>query len=78
MKQGPAAARMIGMERILDRMRHWLDSDLVGVAVTLAAATVFGLAFLGFYVAGPVGGIAFAIFSIGLIAMIVVQPGRRK
>ncbi len=76
MKDGPATATMVGMERIRDRTRHWLESDLVGVAVTLAAATVFGLAFLGFYFAGPVGGIAFAIFSIGLIAMIAVQPGR--
>ncbi len=69
---------MAGMERIHDRMRHWMESDLVGVAVTLAAVAVFGLAFAGFYVAGPIGGIAFAIFSIGLIAMIVVQPGRQK
>ncbi len=67
---------MAVMERIHDRVHHWLDSDLVGVAVTLAAAAVFGLAFVGFYFAGPIGGIAFAIFSIGLIAMIVIQPGR--
>ncbi len=76
MKRWPVTATMVGMKRILDRMRHWLESDLVGVAVTLAAAAVFGLAFLGFYLAGPLGGIAFAIFSIGLIAMIAVQPGR--
>ncbi len=76
MKHGPVTATMVGMERIRDRMRNWLESDLVGVAVTLAAATVFGLAFVCFYFAGPVGGIAFAILSIGLIAMIVVQPGR--
>ena len=76
MQQGPVTATMVRMDRIADRMRHWLDSDLVGVAVTLAAATVFGLAFVGFYFAGPVGGIAFAILSIGLIAMIAVQPGR--
>lgn len=69
---------MVEMERVQHRVRDWLESDLVGVAVTLAAVAVFGLAFAGFYFAGPLGGIAFAIFSIGLIAMIVVQPGRPK
>ncbi len=78
MKPGSGTATMLRMERIHNRISDWLESDLVGIAVTLAAVAVFGLAFIGFYFAGPVGGIAFAIFSIGLIAMIVVQPGRSK
>ncbi len=67
---------MFQMERILDRLHYWLESDLVGVAVTVAAVAVFGLALVGFYFLGPVGGIAFAMLSIGLVAMIAIQPGR--
>lgn len=65
------------MERLSELINRWMESDLVGIATTLAAVAVFGLALLGFIFAGPVGGIVFAVFSIGLVVMIATQPGRR-
>lgn len=38
---------------------------------------MFGLALLGFFLIGPVGGILFAVLSLGLVLMIAAQPGRR-
>lgn len=54
-----------------------MESDLVGIPVTLGAVAILALALGSFYFVGPLAGIAFAVLCIGLIAAIAAQPGRR-
>jgi hypothetical protein len=58
-----------------DRVRHWMDSDLVGIPVALAAAAVVAATIVGFYVAGSLGGVLFAVLGLGLVALLVIRPG---
>jgi hypothetical protein len=54
-----------------------MTSDLVAIPVTLAAIAVFGAAVGGFYLAGPIGGLLFALLGLGLAYLVMIQPGRR-
>ncbi len=54
-----------------------MTSDLVAIPVTLAAIAVLGVALGGFYLAGPVGGLLFALLGLGLAYLLMIQPGRR-
>ena len=55
-----------------------MTSDLVGIPVTLAAVAAFGVALALFFVAGPLAGLAFALLGLGLVYLVVEQPGRRE
>lgn len=55
-----------------------MESDLVGIPVTLGAATVVALALGGFVIAGPLAGILFAALGGGLIYLLITQPGSRR
>lgn len=68
---------MIELMRIADKVRHWMESDLVGIPVTLAGAAVVALAIGGFYVAGPLAGFVFVTLGLGLIYLLVTRPGSR-
>lgn len=65
------------MSRFRAKLYDWMTSDLVGIPVTLAAVAVFAAAIGGFYLAGPVGGIGFALLSLGLAYLVLIQPGRK-
>ena len=55
-----------------------MESDLVGIPVTLGAVTVVALALGGFVIAGPLAGILFAALGGGLIYLLITQPGSRR
>jgi hypothetical protein len=54
-----------------------MGSDLVGIPVTLAAVAVVAITIAGFWLAGSVGGILFALLGLGLIWLLVVRPGSK-
>ena len=66
------------MDRFKDKLRHWMESDLVGIPVTLAAAAIVAVAIGAFYFAGPLGGLAFAVLGIALVVVVAAQPGRQQ
>lgn len=61
----------------MDRLRGWMESDLVGIPVTLAAVAVFAIGLIGFWVAGSIGGVLFAVLGLGLVLLLVVRPGSK-
>jgi hypothetical protein len=64
--------------RMADKLRDWMESDLVGVPVTLGAAAVVALAIGGFVIAGPLAGILFVVLGGGLFYLLITQPGSRR
>jgi hypothetical protein len=69
---------MIEPMRIADKLRDWMESDLVGIPVTLAGVAVVALAIGGFFVAGPLAGLLFVTLGLGLFYLLVTRPGSRR
>jgi hypothetical protein len=53
--------RLADKVRFVRNWRNWLDSDLIGIPVTLLAVALFALTVAAFAVAGPLAGIVFSI-----------------
>jgi hypothetical protein len=56
-------------------VKSWLQSDLIGIPVTLLAVALFALTVAAFWVAGPLAGI---VFSIPVLLLVYCFAFRRE
>jgi hypothetical protein len=60
---------------MLERWRHWMRTDLIGVAVTVALIALLAATFALFFVAGPLAGLFVGLLVIALGLYMVTRLG---
>jgi hypothetical protein len=59
-----------------ERLRQWIQSDLIGVYATIAVVVIVGLALVIFLVVGPIAGILFGAAIVALSFYLVSLTSR--
>jgi hypothetical protein len=60
---------------MLERWRHWMRTDLIGVAVTVALIALLAVTFALFFAAGPLAGLFVGLLVIALGLYMVTRLG---
>jgi hypothetical protein len=71
---GATSAR-VAFAPMIERWRHWMRSDLIGVAVTAALAALLALTFVLFFAAGPLAGLFVGLLVVALAVYLVARLG---